>query len=97
MYESDLKYCPQCNDEYRWEIEQCAVCAVPLLSGTEMTQQKDAHEEAIKQRSMEFASDDELVTIFRGAHVEIKALEDILKKQRIPAVVAGDPDSCGKG
>ncbi len=97
MFEPELKYCPKCKDEYRSEIIKCASCDLLLLTGKEMMGQEDERLEKLNQRSMEFSAGDKMATIFRGSHVEIKALEDILKGERIASLVKGDEDGCGKG
>jgi rubrerythrin len=94
----ELKYCPVCDDEYRADVKMCAACAVELIMGLE----KIAAEEIIKQkrvaRSMELSVDDELVNIRKGPLLEMKNLQNILAREQVPSLIAGEKKSnCGKG
>jgi len=40
-----MKYCPECETEYRDEAETCADCDVPLISGQELALRKTREEE----------------------------------------------------
>lgn len=94
----ELKYCPVCDEEYRADIKMCAGCAVELIPGRE----KIVAEEELKQkktvRSMQLSADDDLVNIRKGTLLEMKNLQQILAREHIPALIAGEKTSnCGKG
>jgi rubrerythrin len=94
----ELKYCPVCDEEYRADIKMCVECAVTLILG----QEKIAAEVVVKQkkvaRSMELSVDDDLVNIRKGSLLEMKNLQQILAKEHVPALIAGEKKSnCGKG
>jgi len=93
----ELKYCPQCNDEYRADITECASCSVELLSGTQMLEIEERKNSCCPSRSMDIHPDDELVDIRKGAVLEIKQAQAFLKREGFPSLVAGDKKSCGKG
>jgi len=93
----DLKYCPQCRDEYRAEIERCATCGVELLSGRRMLEMEERQKARMASRSMTISPDDELVDIRKGTVIDIKQLQSLLEKEGIPALAVGDPASCGGG
>ncbi len=95
--EPDLKYCPQCDDEYRWEIEQCAACGVELITGQEQLERLAARQRRLEGRSTELQAGDDLVSLRRGPLAEVRYLEGLLRAERIATLVAGDDDSCGKG
>jgi len=97
MYDQDLKYCPVCEDEYRAEIEKCAVCECALLSGGEMISRKDMHLDQNTIRRGELSPDDELVVVRHGPMAEMKSYKMILGQKGITALLAGDETSCGKG
>ena len=61
MVDLDLKYCPQCNDEYRAEIEKCAVCGVDLLTGAQKIAMEEERRKKPKKRTAELSPDDDLV------------------------------------
>ncbi len=98
MYEEDLKYCPQCKDEYRADIEKCAACGLLLLSGTQMADvvgQADLERQA---RKGDLTADDEAVTIHKGALPELRHLEKIFVQENIGVIIMGDqPAGCQKG
>ncbi len=95
--EPELKYCPECNDEYRADIIECATCSVELLSGSQLLAMEEQKKTGRPDRSMEIQPDDELVDIRKGAVLEIKQVQALLQRQGFPSLVVGDSQSCGKG
>lgn len=93
----DLSYCPECGDEYRADIAACVSCKVALISGTEKLEMHRSEKQRIEARSMEILPSDELTTIQKGSVNDIKALRNLLARERIPAIIAGDEASCKKG
>jgi len=93
----ELKYCPQCDEEYRAEIESCASCNVELLSGTEKRAFEEAAQQKKDSRSMRITNDDELVNIRKGSLHDMKQLQKLLVAENIPSLLAGEGSSCGKG
>ena len=96
MYDPELKYCPSCEDEYRAEIEKCAECECPLLSGTEMASHKNEPREQSNPQG-ELRPDDDLVVVRHGPMAEMKTYKKILEQSGFAALLAGDESSCGKG
>jgi len=94
---SEMNYCPACGDEYRADMIKCAACDRDLISGTEKLDQIQAKEQLLSSRSMNLSSDDELAVLRKGALKDIKQLQKLLARERIPAILAGDEQSCGKG
>ncbi len=95
--DTEMNYCPSCDDEYRGDISNCVVCKVALISGTEKLARIKAKEEAFGERSMDISPEDELVNIRKGPIKDMKALQKILGAERIPAILAGDEGGCAKG
>ena len=93
----EMSYCPSCGDEYRPGVEDCAACNVPLVSGTVKLEKAKAKQAAFSGRSMEISPDDKLVNLRKGPLKDIKYLKKLLIEARIPAIIAGDENSCGKG
>lgn len=93
----ELNYCPACGDEYRADIDTCAVCNIALISGPDKLAGLQAAQQAFGARSMEITPEDELVNIRKGPLKDMKALRRLLAAERIPALLAGDEDGCGKG
>jgi hypothetical protein len=93
----EMNYCPACQDEYRSDIAVCAVCGAALRSGSEYLAQQSAREQALAGRSMVLNPEEELVDLRRAPLQEVKALQNILAAERIPAVISGDEAGCGKG
>ncbi len=96
IIESDLKYCPKCNDEYRAEIVTCAACDVELLTGTQMLELEEQKQQKKAGRSMTLSPDDEMVNIRKGPVMQMKELQVILERQGIPSLAVKD-SGCGKG
>lgn len=97
MIDPGLQYCPQCGDEYRAEIIDCAVCRVALISGRQRLQQEEERQAVLANRSVDIKEGEELVLIYRGPLADIKALQEELTSQRIGSLVVGDENSCKKG
>lgn len=96
MIEPDLKYCPQCRDEYRAEIEMCASCNLPLvLGGVLLEKERTKHER--RARMAPLTLHDDVVPIHKASAQEIKHLQDVLQKEHIGSLRTADESSCGKG
>ncbi|MEN8140496.1 MAG: hypothetical protein ABFR97_04660 [Thermodesulfobacteriota bacterium] len=98
MYDDDLKYCPQCHDEYRAEIESCAACGLLLLPGAEMAALGRQEQAQVQARKGELRDDDEIITIHKGGLAELRHLEKVFKAENIGVIIMGDqPAGCQQG
>lgn len=96
MIDPQHKYCPKCKDEYRAEIVTCATCEVTLLTGAELLARQREGLEKRAVRKGELREDDELVSVRRGPLAEMRAYEQVLKREGIGTMLAGDDKSCSK-
>jgi hypothetical protein len=97
IIDPDLKYCPNCNDEYRAEITTCVACDIELITGIQMKeleQQKMAKKAA---RNMTLSPDDEMVNIRKGPVMQMKELQVLLKREGIPSLAVNEDSGCGQG
>ena len=92
-----MNSCPSCGDEYRVASSHCLACNIPLVSGKEKLERVMAAEEALRGRSMDISPADDLVSIRKGPLKDMKYLQKLLASERVPAVLAGDESTCGKG
>jgi len=92
----ELKYCPECSDEYLAEIIHCAVCEVELITGEELTERLEARRKKLQSRSLEISPDDDLVPIRRGQLPEMQKLQQLLVKENIGSLLVGDMGTCAK-
>lgn len=97
IIDPELKYCPQCRDEYRAEIVLCAACGVELLSGQQFLEIEEREKSRTVARAVEISPDDELVDIRSGPVLDIKQLQLFLDQEGFPSLVLGDEGSCGGG
>lgn len=97
MIDPDLKYCPQCEDEYRADIENCAVCKIPLITGRDKIAMREAQQRQLAQRKGALSPDEDIVTIHSASMQDMKHLEELLAVENIGTLVVGDDNSCGKG
>lgn len=98
IIEPDLKYCPQCTDEYRAEIQTCAACGVKLLTGVEMQARLDARRQNRESRSLEMHPDEPMITVRKGPVLQMKQLQSYLLQQGIPSLaIKESPENCSKG
>ncbi len=93
----EMNYCPSCGDEYRADIETCAGCRLPLISGRERLALERRREESFHSRSMEIAPGEPLVAIRGGKLRDLKPLQLLLAKERIPSLMTGEAGDCRKG
>jgi hypothetical protein len=93
----ELKYCPQCKDEYRAEISHCATCTQPLVLGHKVLEQQalEAARKTAQRRPLR--PGEPLVSITSGAVLQIQQLQNILKKEGIPSLAASEDSRCGQG
>ena len=96
MIEPDLKYCPKCNDEYRAEIEKCAVCGIDLITGAQRIAQEAARRQKLESRVKDLNPEDDLVSIRRGPLPDMRHLVNLLAGERIATLLVGDMKTCGK-
>ncbi|MCG2824831.1 MAG: hypothetical protein L6364_14305 [Desulfobulbaceae bacterium] len=96
MIEHDLKYCPQCRDEYRAEAETCATCAIALVWGAELAASV-AGGDSRQNRKGALTPDDQLVVIFQGSLADLKHLKDLLEADRIGAMISKEGGGCASG
>ncbi|MGD9950092.1 MAG: hypothetical protein AB7U29_16690 [Desulfobulbus sp.] len=91
----ELKYCPQCGDEYRAEIQTCASCRVPLELGTAMLAAA-ATKEPAGTGPVEIGPDESVVSIRKGPMLQIKELQQYLKSRGLAARIAKEEGpGCG--
>ncbi len=92
----ELKYCPQCDDEYRAEMKLCASCEVELIDGPQLIA-KLAAQEKRPRRSPDISRNDQLVALRKGNLLDMKNLQHLLKQEGIPALIAGEGPECKQG
>lgn len=97
MIDPELKYCPNCNDEYRAEVESCASCGLVLILGNDRIAMEEARRQKLSSRRGELTPEDDLVAIHKAPLNDIKHIEELLTAERIGTQLAGDDQSCGKG
>ena len=91
----DSNFCPKCGDEYRAEIATCATCSIPLISGSEKLEILRQQGIGSPSHFIEISADDELVTLQTGKLGSLKPLQQLLKAEYVPSILAGDNDSKG--
>ncbi len=93
--EKDLKYCPECRDEYRAEIISCAVCGIELITGKQLLS-SGRSEKTKKVALAEIGEHDTLTVLQVGGIQEMKKLKKGLSTIGIPSIMAKS-DNCGGG
>lgn len=96
-YDKDLKYCPQCRDEYRADITTCAACQIELLTGGEMTDFVGQRQASRDNRRGPLTPDDDIVTIHKGSMADLQRLAELFAADNIGAAIVGDEGGCNKG
>lgn len=93
----DLKYCPQCKDEYRADIIRCAACEVELLTGHQVMEIEERKRARLEGRASEILPEDDIVDMLKGPLIDMKQIQALLKREGFPSLLVGDDKSCGKG
>lgn len=96
MVEPDLKYCPECDDEYRAEIEKCAACGITLITGRQKIEMEEARQKKLAGRAGNLSPEDKLVRLKRGALPYMRHLANLLHSEKIGTLLEGDMSTCGK-
>jgi hypothetical protein len=96
MTDPDLKYCPECDDEYRAEIEICAACGIELITGLQRIEREEARQKKLAGRTGELDPDDDLVSIRGGPLPEMRHLAALMGAEKIGTALVGDMDTCAK-
>ncbi|PID72370.1 MAG: hypothetical protein CSB34_02445 [Desulfobulbus propionicus] len=91
--EPELQYCLQCGDEYRADITTCATCNIALVSGKEVRTLLARQQERSRQMSKAIAADEPVVTIRKGAAMQIKQLQEYLMENSIASRALADPSA----
>ncbi len=98
--DSELKYCPHCNDEYRPEIQSCAACKQTLLYGADLLAARNAKNQESgggePRQSAAIEDDDTLVPLQSGSLFDMKRLKGLLETEAVPAVLIKE-ESCASG
>lgn len=97
IIDPELKYCPQCDDEYMPQAVMCAACEVELIAGELKIRKMEALEKRKATSKDQLSPEDDLVNIRRGPLSEVKSLSNRLNDAMIATLIAGDDNSCGKG
>ncbi len=93
--EKDLKYCPECRDEYRAEIHSCAACGIELITGEQLLS-SGRGKKAKRVALAELGEHDTLALLQVGGIQEMKKLKKGLAAIGISSVLAKS-DNCGGG
>nr|WP_321466836.1 hypothetical protein [uncultured Desulfobulbus sp.] len=91
----DLKYCSQCGDEYRAEMETCASCGITLQWGHALLA-AGAGKSAAPQAPVGIAPEEAAVSIRKGPMLQIKELQRFLQSRGLAARIAKEEGAgCG--
>lgn len=96
MYDAELKYCPQCNDEYMMVADRCAACDIPLLTGMEMMQFYNDANGARAARKGPLTGTDDVVTVHQGSIADLKKLYHLCEQENIGVAITSESGGCGK-
>lgn len=93
----EMRYCPECGDEYREDIASCATCRVALISGVEKLARAREKNREFTARPMTIGPDEPRVAIRSGKLMELKGAQLLLMQSRIASRITGDGGDCRKG
>lgn len=93
----EMFYCHACGGEFRYRLEACPTCRLPLESGEQKIARLQEEEQQLLGRSMALEPGCETVNLRQGPLREIKELQRVLARERIPSLIGGEEGACGKG
>lgn len=97
MIDPELKYCPQCKEEYMPHAVNCASCEITLVSGADLLTREKNVQVRRTSRHATIAFEDDIVVVFHAALAEVKQMEQLLAKENIVSLITDDGQSCGGG
>lgn len=92
--DQEMNYCPQCGDEYRANINRCGSCDVGLVPGKEQLEKLRMGDLTLNKRSMDITAQDQRVVIRNGKLRDLKSLQVLLAKERVPSIISGESAGC---
>ncbi len=96
MIDPELKYCPECNDEYRADFLICASCKKELVLGEDIISSQGNNGQETAMPSV-INDEDTLIVLLKGNLLDMKNMKRNLEKASIPAILAKDDSNGGKG
>ncbi|MFP3984012.1 MAG: hypothetical protein ACLFV2_10030 [Desulfurivibrionaceae bacterium] len=96
MFDPQYKYCPECRDEYRADIEFCAECGIKLLTGREMAAATGRNGKN-QGGPVKLSPDDDIVPVQQGDLKELKGAAAALEKENVSSILMGEDPGCSKG
>ena len=85
----ELKYCPECSEEYRAEITRCADCGAELVTGVAMHDRLAARQDSLGSGLQEIVPGERMTGLLKGPLLQIKQLQSSLRRQGIASLVVG--------
>ena len=97
MIDPELKYCPQCKEEYMPHAVNCASCEITLVSGVDLLAMEKNVQVRRSSRPSTIAFEDDIVVVFHAVPAEVKQIEQLLTQENIVSLITDDGQSCGEG
>ena len=91
------QYCPQCGEEYRPEIVECAHCHVGLISGAEKMARLGIGRGGSPQARRALSNTDILSVLKTGKLRDIKHIQQYLEEHSIESRLSAVSSSCTQG
>lgn len=95
LVDKECNYCPQCGDEYRDSVRRCASCMVDLIPGSEKMKQVQRDTRYKYSRSLDIIETDDLVVLIEAKLHDVKAVRNLLAKERVPSLIFAEGRSRG--
>lgn len=95
--DATMYYCQGCGGEFRYLLESCPSCGAMVESGSDRLARLDEEERRLLARPMDISPGSETVALRKGQLREMKEVQRVLARQRIPSLLGGEDGDCGKG
>ncbi len=92
-----MYYCHGCGGEFRYLLENCPSCGAVMESGIDRLARLGEEERGFLARPMDIPPGSETVHLRKGQLREMKEVQGVLARQRIPSLLGGEDGDCGKG
>ncbi|WP_310599310.1 hypothetical protein [Desulfobulbus sp.] len=88
----EYNYCPQCGDEYRPEVRNCAECGVALVGGEVLLAGQNQRSASLA----EIGPLEPVIAVHKGPVLQVKALQAYLREKGLPSRIVKENDgACG--
>jgi hypothetical protein len=97
VVDAAMYYCHGCGGEFRYFMESCPSCGAVMESGSDRLARLGEEEKRLMARPLDIPPGSETIPLRKGQLREMKEVQRVLARQRIPSLLGGEDGDCRKG